>query len=361
MELTTIADSARVTAAWRHFWNHELYGNRPPVVTSVARPGQAQVYAGHQRYYLAVTRQYDAFLDQIDRHLETTDYLAEALPHFGPDHGPDQYAAFFGGELRYSNDAPGTNWMTAFVGEEGWEAHVPLRCDEGSPVWQSVLELSRRMAAHADGRYLVGVCDLHSNMDALAAMRGPERLCMDLYDCPDLVEHAMADVRVTYQPVYDALYAAGGMTAETGSCGWIPFWSDGKFATIQCDFMCMLSPEMNRRYVLPALEEEAAFLDHCVLHFDGPGALVHLDDVLAIEAIDAVQWVPGAGQPPMHTWTDVLHRIQAAGKAVQIYGVNAEQVKVLHRELKPNVTAYCVDCETREEAGELLAWLERNT
>jgi hypothetical protein len=361
MELTTVAHSERITAAWRHFWNHELYENRPPVVVTVAKPGRTHVGAGHLRYYRAVTQQYDAILAQIDRHLETTDYLAEALPHIGPDHGPDQYAAFFGGDLRYSDDSPNTNWMTPFVGDEGWAPHLPLQRDDDNPVWQSLLDLSRRMAAHAAGRYLVGVCDLHSNMDALAAMRGPERLCMDLYDCPDLVERAMLDVRATYQPVYNALFEAGGMSAETGSCGWIPFWSDGKFATIQCDFMCMLNPEMNRRFVLPALAEEAAFLDHCVLHFDGPGALPHLDDVLAIQAIDAVQWVPGAGQPPMHTWTDVLKRVQSAGKALHIYGVNAAQVKRLHRELQPNLVVYCVGCETREEAAELLDWLKQNT
>jgi hypothetical protein len=361
MQLATVVDSERIAAAWQCFWNHELHEGRPLVVASVTKPGRDYVAPGHLRYYSAVTGDYAAILERIDRQLDTTEYLAEALPHFGPDHGPDQFAAFFGSDLRYSEDSPQTNWVVPCVGGEGWEPHLPLRLDEANSVWRSALELSRRMAAHADGRYLVGVCDLHSNMDALSAMRGPERLCMDLYDCPELVERAMADVRAAYQPVYNALYEAGGMNTETGSCGWIPFWCEGRFATIQCDFMCMLSPEMNRRFVIPALEEEAQFLDHCVLHFDGPDALPHLDDVLAIEAIDAVQWVPGAGQPPMHTWMDVLQRIQAAGKALHIYGVDAEQVKLLHRALKPELTVYCPGCETREEVAELLEWLQRNT
>jgi hypothetical protein len=79
----------------------------------------------------------------------------------------------------------------------------------------------------------------------------------------------------------------------------------------------MVSPEISRKYIIPALEEEAAFLDHCVYHLDGPGTMPHLDDILAVKDIDVIQWVSGAGQPPMHTWLDVLTRCQKAGKGLQ--------------------------------------------
>jgi succinate dehydrogenase flavin-adding protein (antitoxin of CptAB toxin-antitoxin module) len=56
------------------------------------------------------------------------------------------------------------------------------------------------------------------------------------------------------------------------------------------------------------------FLDHCVYHYDGKGALGHLDDILAIPDIDVIQWVPGDGNPRSIEWMDLLHKIQAAGK-----------------------------------------------
>lgn len=357
--LTTLADPATTAMRWRHFWHGDVY-QRPPVVASVTKPGLEPVWPADRRYLRALRGQFDLILDALDRWLDATLFLADTVPYFEPGLGPDQYAAFFGSMLHTSDDSPQTSWIEPFVNQT-WNEVLPLRINEQNPVWQGLLEFNRRLAAHARGRYLVGVADLHSNMDALAAMRGPERLCVDLYDCPDDVERALADVRATYPHVYDALYTAGGMSAATGTIGWIPFWCDGRSATIQCDFLCMISPEFSRRFVLPALEEEAAFLDHCVLHFDGPGALPHLDDVLAIKDIDAIQWVPGAGQPPMHTWTDVLLRCQRAGKAVQIYGVTPDEVKQLHRILVPNKTAYCVDCHTAQECEELLAWLEQHT
>ena len=57
--------------------------------------------------------------------------------------------------------------------------------------WKGMLALSRLLAGHSRGRYLVSVADLHSNMDTLLALRGSERLCMDFYDVPEKIETAM--------------------------------------------------------------------------------------------------------------------------------------------------------------------------
>jgi hypothetical protein len=358
MNLSTISDCARVRDVWNHFWRGEII-KRPPVVTQIPKPGCTPVWPGGMRYLHGLHGDYAAARNAIDHWLDTTIFLAESVPHYEPALGPDQYAAFFGGTLQVKDDSPGTSWSEPFVND--WSEVLPLRIQPDNPAWQSLLEFNRVIAEHGKGRYLTGVADLHSNMDALSSMRGPERLCMDFYDCPDLVARAMADVRATYPYVYESLYEAGGMSPATGTVGWIPFWCEGRFATIQCDFLCMISRELARQYVLPALEEEASYLDHCILHFDGPGALPHLDDILAIKEIDAIQWVPGAGQPPMHTWTDVLLRCQKAGKALQIYGVGPDEVKQLHRILAPNKTVYCVYVQSEAECNELLTWLERNT
>ncbi|MDD3176021.1 MAG: trimethylamine corrinoid protein 2, partial [Candidatus Nanoarchaeia archaeon] len=103
------------------------------------------------------------------------------------------------------------------------------------------------------------------------------------------------------------------------------------------------------------------FLDHCVFHLDGPGALRHLDDILAIKDIDVLQWVPGAGQPPVYEWLDVLKKAQKAGKGLQIYGVNLDIIKRISRELSPEGIVYCLDAKSRKEVEETTDWLEKNT
>ncbi len=351
-------DFDRVKTVWNAYWEGEVLG-RPPVWATVARPGMP---AGDltRRYWHAVKGNFGYILDQVDLWLEGTEFLAESLPMFAPDYGPDQFAAFLGTDFEFSDSSPDTDWVRQVV--DDWDTSLPLRMDPNGKYWKGILGYSRLLATHSDGRYLVQVADLHSNMDALLALRGSERLCMDFFDAPVRIERAMAQVREMYVPVYDGLYQAGAMGGERGSAGWAPFWCPGKFATIQCDFLALLSPEMSRRYVIPALREEAAFLDRCVYHLDGPGCLPHLDDILAIEDIDVIQWVPGAGKSPMHEWMDVLKKCQAAGKGLQMYDIHdLDTVKKIARELKPEGLMYYVDVPTRDEALRITDWLERNT
>lgn len=353
----TKPDFAEARERWSHYWAGEIY-KRPPVVANVRKPGMNPPGTGN-RYYNAIHGKWDEQLDLVEQTVEGTLYLADSIPFFAPDFGPDQFAAFFGSTLKCVEGSKGTSWAETII--DDWEKQLPLVFDESNTWWQRILEYSRKIKEHSRGRYLVGCCDLHSNADTLLALRGAERLCMDFLDEPELLEQALNNVRAAYKPIYEGLCEAGGMNSETGTIGWTPFWCEGRFATIQCDFICMVSPTMSRKFIIPALEEEATFLDHCVYHLDGPGSLAHLDDILGIKDIDVIQWVSGAGQPAMHTWTDVLKRCQQAGKGLQLYGINCELARELHRELDPKGLVYCVGAKTREEVEEFTNWLERNT
>jgi hypothetical protein len=315
---------------------------------------------GDGRYAAAASGRWPERLAQVEEFIASREYLAESIPFYAPDFGPDQFAAFLVGTALKSDPSSlehNTNWFEALVDSwEGFKAGI----DFDGPVWKGVLGYAKAIGEAARGKYLVGVCDLHSNMDALSALRDPQNLCLDILDCPELLDEAMRGVRKLYPFVYDSIREASGIDSSTGSLGWIPFWCEGRFAVLQCDFMCMVGPDAFDRFIRPALEEEAAFLDHCVVHVDGVGALRHLDGILSIGDIDAVQWVPGDGRPPMHEWLDVLKRVQAAGKGLQIYGVSPEQVKLLHRELSPEGVAYCVNASDAREVRELLKWLEAN-
>ena len=222
-----------------------------------------------------------------------------------------------------------------------------------------MLELCRKAGERGQGKFLVGAIDLHSNLDWLAAIRGPEQICMDLLDQPDKVREAMACVRKLYGEVYQALYEAAGM-AGRGTCGWLPYYCQGRFATTQCDFCLLLSPGQFREFVLPALGEESDSLDHSVYHYDGRGALRHFDAITGIKSLDGIQWVPSAGDKPMLEWIDLLKRFQATGKNVFV-SCSAEDVKIFHRELKPNLVFYSAWAHSQREADDLLTWLERNT
>jgi 5-methyltetrahydrofolate--homocysteine methyltransferase len=149
--------------------------------------------------------------------------------------------------------------------------------------------------------------------------------------------------------------------AGRGTGGWLPYFCEGRYATVQCDFSCLLSPAQFAEFALPALAEECEFLDRSVYHYDGATCLQHFDAVTSLAALDGIQWTPTAGGPPMIEWMDLLKRFQAAGKNVFVGCSSADELKVFHRELEPHLVLYRVHVGSEREAEELLAWLVRNT
>jgi len=57
-----------------------------------------------------------------------------------------------------------------------------------------------------------------------------------------------------------------------------------------------------------------------------------LDQLLSIEKLRGIQWIPGAGAPPPEKWLPLLKRIHDGGKLCQVYGA-PEGAKTIIREL----------------------------
>jgi hypothetical protein len=297
-------------------------------------------------------------LDRAEAAMAARFYGGEAMPMFQPSFGPDMAAAFVGAVLDWSESSPGTTWSKPFV--DDWEAALPLELGKANNAWDRFVELYRLAGERGRGKFVVGMLDFHSNFDWLAAVRDPVKLCMDLLDTPDLVQRAMADARRLYPVVYNTLYEAAGMAA-TGTGGWLPYWCEGRYVTTQCDFCCLLSPAQFVEFGLPALEEECAFVDRSVYHYDGATALQHFDAITGIASLDGIQWTPTAGGPPMTDWVGLLQRFQDAGKNVFV-GCTIEELKeVFHPALKPNLVYYSTSAPSEREAEDVLDWLERNT
>lgn len=348
-------DFEEAARRWQAFYAGEII-DRPPVCVTSPRHGYQQIFplTYHEKVF--------GDLDEIVEHglldSQTTFWGGEAFPSFYPSFGPDEIAVFTGAELRWSPNSPDTNWSAPFV--QDWESVLPLTLSNSNLLWQRQLEIYRRAAERYQGRIILVAPDLHTNMDLLSAIRGPQRLCMDLMDCPELIDRAMTDVRSIFRVLWPALVEAGRMD-EFGYCleSHALFSREGS-ATLQCDFSIMMSPSMFRRWVLPALEEEAELVGHVVYHWDGPGALVHMPDLLSSPGLHTLSFVPGDGHGDPVDYLDLLKRIQSGGKSIHVWGT-PEQCKRMHRELRPEKVFYCTQTATQSEAEQLLEWFVRNT
>jgi len=345
-------DLAEAARRWEAHYAGEII-DRPVLWATAPRDGRPP--APRPDYAAMVRDDIDGLVERILASAEALHWCGEAIPHFFLSFGPDEVAAFCGGSLSWSDDSPGTNWSTPFV--DDWEQALPLRLDDDHPLWQRLLELYRRAARRLAGKMLLTPPDLHTNMDLLAAARGPQRLCLDVVERPDLIDEAMASARQVFRDLWPAVVRAGRMD-ELGYCH-AAYSMDGA-AVLQCDFSCMISPAMARRWVLPALEEEASIVNHAVYHWDGPEALVHADDLFATRGLQALSYVPGAGHGSHIDHLDLLKRIQAGGKVAHAHGT-AEEIQAMHRELRPDRVVYYTHVASPAEADRLAAWLVRNT
>ncbi|HBG26906.1 MAG: hypothetical protein A2Y10_10505 [Planctomycetes bacterium GWF2_41_51] len=337
---------------WDAFWSHELIDR--PCTMIFAQKSNEQLFMSRLQ---AVDDDFSVSFSAGQKYLDNTAFLGEAMPGFRPGFGPDQMAAFLGMPLQINPDSRDTSWTEKIV--EDWKDFMPLRLDENNHVWQRMKQFHKAAQEFCKDKCPLMNIDLHSSIDCLEAMRGAENLLFDIIDKPQLVDELMNQIRPIYKQIYNELWKYGDKQ-RVGSSTSLQLFSRGQTDMIQADFICLLSPDMFRRFVLPAIKDEAEFLTDAAFHLDGPDALKHLDDILAIKEIKVVQWVPGEGRKPNYQWPEVIHKIQAVGKSTVLYGT-CEEIKSFHGQYKPELIVYEAWAKSPEEGQELLDWLKRNT
>ncbi len=102
-------------------------------------------------------------------------------------------------------------------------------------------------------------------------------------------------------------------------CCWVGIWAPGSTFPIQEDLSYMISPDIFRELCIPRIKRVVDAMDYPLYHLDGDRALVHLDELLKIENLKAIQWQPGAGKERLDQWYDVIKKIIAGGKACQVF------------------------------------------
>jgi hypothetical protein len=357
MELEYKPDFECAKSHWEAFWAKEALDRPLVCVTSPMDGMRREPYfnAPADSMRTCLTGEYEPYLKKFDAWARSTYFGGEAIPHFEVTLGPDQFAGFLGGKIIAPPEHL-TTWVAPCV--QDWQDFPVVLHDEPGSYLDRIVDYIRYATRYSEGKFLIDMLDLHSNIDAMSALRGPQGLCFDLMDRPDEIERVLSEVRRIYPMIHDAVFRAGDMECR-GSIGWAPTYAKGRFAVVQCDFSCMISPEQARRFVVPAIAEEAAYLDHCVYHYDGKEALGHLDDILAIPEIDVIQWVPGDGNPRSIEWMDLLHRMQKAGKGLWIYDWTIDEIGTRFKELRPEGLVFQVIADSQSQADHLLAELKR--
>lgn len=274
----------------------------------------------------------------------------DSFPLFDSHLGPGNLATFLGSEPAFSSD---TAWFSPCISDP--DQHPPLLFDPANPWFVRQKKLMETAMRFSQGRFLVTMPDLVENVDTLASLRGTQELLMDFVERPEWVRQRVAEINRVYFAAFDALFEIvqdpWGGNAFSAFC----IWGPGKTAKVQCDLCAMISPRMVAEFVVPALSAQCAWLDYSMYHLDGTQAIPHLDELLKIEALDAVEWTPQVSLPqggdPM--WYDLYRRILNGGKSVQAIGVKPNEVIPLLNAVGTNGLYIMVNADNEDEARAL--------
>lgn len=254
----------------------------------------------------------------VDRYrffCDTHAFLGESFPNLNVDFGPGSLAAYLGSEIGFKED---TVWFNKCL--DGWDGVPKLAFDPENKWFKKHINLVKSCRELAGNDFYVDMPDLMENIDVLASLRGAQETLFDLLDEPEKVGERIQEVTDVYYDYYDRFYDA--IKDEEGGNAYTVFqiWGPGRTVKLQCDFSAMMSPEDFRKYIQPSLKTQSENVDHVLYHLDGPQAIKHMDALMEIDGIDALQWTSGDAGPDgtLPDWDVIYDKAIAAGKSIWV-------------------------------------------
>ena len=254
----------------------------------------------------------------VDRYryfCQTHSFLGYSFPNLNIDFGPGSLASYLGSEIGFKED---TVWFNKCL--DGWDGVPKLTFDPENKWFKKHLQLAKDCQALAGDDFYVDMPDLMENIDVLASLRGAQDILFDLLDEPEMIGERIQEVTDIYYEYYDRFYDV--IKDEEGGNAYTVFqiWGPGRTVKLQCDFSAMMSPEDFRKYIQPSLRTQSENVDHVLYHLDGPAAIKHMDALMEIDGIDALQWTSGDAGPDgtLPDWDVIYDKAIAAGKSIWV-------------------------------------------
>ena len=260
--------------------------------------------------------------DYLDWYVAHSSLMADMLPVANTQLGPGSLAAILGGVFEGGEDTIWIHPNPNFTDD--------ITFDPTHPNYLLHKNLLKACKAKAQGHYYVGMPDLMEGFDVLAAIKGTDKVLLDTVMQPEVLERQMQQINDIYFRVFDELYDIIREGDEMAFC-YFSSWAPGKMSKLQSDISTMISVDDYRRFVQPFIREQCQKIDYTLYHLDGVGAMRHLDALLEIEELNAIQWTPGVGEPQGGSpkWYDLYNKILAAGKSIMACWVTLDELKPL--------------------------------
>ncbi len=289
--------------------------------------------------------------EYLDWYVAHSCLMADMLPVANTQLGPGSLAAILGGVFEGGEDTiwihPNPNYTD------------DITFDANHPNWLLHKELLKACKQKAQGHYYVGMPDLMEGMDVLAAMKGTDKVLLDTVMQPEVLERQMQQINDIYFKVFDELYDIIREGDEMAFC-YFSSWAPGKMSKLQSDISTMISVDDYRRFVQPFIRQQCQKIDYTLYHLDGVGAMHHLDALLEVKELNAIQWTPGVGEPQGGSpkWYDLYKKILAGGKSIMACWVTLDELRPLLDNIGGDGVHLEMDFHNEREVEEALRIVE---
>lgn len=260
--------------------------------------------------------------EYLDWYVAHSSLMADMLPVANTQLGPGSLAAILGGVFEGGED---TIWIHP---DPNYSDDIVF--NPNHPNYLLHKDLLKACKQKAQGHYYVGMPDLMEGLDVLAAIKGTDQVLLDTVMQPEVLEHQIQQINDIYFQVFDELYDIIREGDEMAFC-YFSSWAPGKMSKLQSDISTMISVDDYRRFVQPFIREQCQKIDYTLYHLDGVGAMHHLDALLEIKELNAIQWTPGVGEPQGGSpkWYDLYKKILAHGKSIMACWVTLDELRPL--------------------------------
>lgn len=353
-------DFDRIQERMKAFWNHEILDRCciSVIYEDKNKREEIEAFPDSETDKMKFWTDSERVLKRNIAHIENSYYAGDAFPLVSLNLGPAGHAGYVKGmEWTYE---PTTIWFKPYMKEELRPDEILF--DRHSFLYQKTLELAGYFREESKGNYLVSMPDLAGNIDVLAAFRGTQELMVDfLAEDEDIIRECLVKIQRmwesgledTYKIVKDCNY--GG-----SSVGWLRTWAPGFHGQMQCDISVMFSNDIFKKYAVQELEMQSEFLEYPLYHFDGIEQIRHLDTLLAVDKLKAIQWTSVVGQPSPLNYMKELKKIQEKGKGL-LLTLKPEEIEPAMQELSSKGLFILAEADSREQADAIVKLAEQNT
>lgn len=285
--------------------------------------------------------------------IQNTYFAGEAIPFVNPNWSVGN-GCLIGCVPHFSAN---TVWVDPLSAEINGFPKIEFQ--ENSYWWNWIKEFTEKATRESEGNYYLIPQFGNSATDTLAMIRDSQEFMFDVIENPEWVKNSLETITCILNKITDILWEKSSANEVEGYLNWYGCWSPGKTLVFDADVSCMVSPQQFKDVFLPTIIEKMNTVQYRQFHVDGESlAKAHLDTLLSLPELQAIQWMPGDGKFEVMQWVPLIKKIQESRKSVQVYATPEEIIPLL-KEVSLKGLCISTNCNSESEANRLIENVEK--